>query len=135
MTFMKGLSSKITKTFVQGSVLACADNSGAAEFKMVGKLGTGHRHGRIAAAGVGDVIIASVIKGTSAYLKKPVKVVIIRQKAPIRRANGMRVRFEDNAGVMVGDDFLPIGTEIKGPVPREAVERFVKLAGIASKIV
>ncbi|MEM0074311.1 MAG: uL14 family ribosomal protein [Candidatus Micrarchaeaceae archaeon] len=132
---MKGLSSKISKTFIQGSVLSCADNSGAAEFKMIDKLGTGHRHGRSAAAGVGDVIVASVIKGTSAYLKKSVKVVVIRQKAPIRRANGIRLMFEDNAGVMVSDDFLPIGTEIKGAVPREAVERFVKLAGIANKIV
>ncbi|MGC8676261.1 MAG: uL14 family ribosomal protein [Candidatus Micrarchaeia archaeon] len=132
---MRGLSSKITKTFITGSVIDCADNSGAAEFKMLGKLGKGHRHSSIAAAGVGDVIVASVIKGTGTYLKKPVKVVIIRQKAPIRRANGMRLRFEDNAGVMVGDDFLPIGTEIKGPMPREVVERFNKLAGIASKIV
>ncbi|MGC8628838.1 MAG: uL14 family ribosomal protein [Candidatus Micrarchaeia archaeon] len=132
---MKGLASKITKTFIPGSVITCADNSGAAEFKMIGKLGKGYKHSGLAAAGVGDVIVASVIKGTPTYLKKPVKVVIVRQKAPIRRPNGMRLRFEDNAGVMVGDDFLPIGTEIKGPIPREVVERFVKLAGIASKIV
>ena len=103
---MKGLASKITKTFIPGSVITCADNSGAAEFKMIGKLGKGYKHSGLAAAGVGDVIVASVIKGTPTYLKKPVKVVIVRQKAPIRRPNGMRLRFEDNAGVMVGDDFL-----------------------------
>ncbi|MGC8547748.1 MAG: uL14 family ribosomal protein [Candidatus Micrarchaeia archaeon] len=132
---MKGLSSKVTKTLIPGSVLTCADNSGADELRIVGKLGKGGRHGGLAASGVGDVVVASVIKGTPTYLKKPVKVIIIRQRAPIRRANGMRLVFEDNAGVMVGDDFMPVGTEIKGPIPREVVERFSKLAGIASKIV
>lgn len=132
---MKGLSTKITKTFVPMSTLTCADNSGAAQFKMINKLGKGHAHGRLAAAGLGDIIIASVIKGNSTYLKKPVRVVIIRQKAPIRRHSGMRVRFEDNAGIMIGEDNLPIGTEVKGAMAREVVERFIKVAGIASRVV
>jgi large subunit ribosomal protein L14 len=132
---MKGISSRISKTLVPMSVLSCADNSGAAEFRIINKLGKGHAHGKLAAAGLGDIVIASVIKGTPAYLKKPVRVVIIRQKAPIRRGNGMRVRFEDNAGIMVGEDNLPIGTEVKGAMAREVVERYAKIAGIASRIV
>ena len=63
------------------------------------------------------------------------RVLVIRQKAPVRRANGMRIRFEDNAGIIVGEDNLPVGTEIKGAIAREVVERFVKVAGIASRIV
>ena len=59
----------------------------------------------------------------------------MRQKAPLRRANGMRIRFEDNAGIMISDDNLPIGTEVKGAIAREVVERFVKVAGVASRIV
>ncbi len=132
---MKGLSTRITKTLIPLSTLTCADNSGAMEFRIINKLGKGHRHGRLAAAGLCDIVIASVIKGTPAYLKKPVRVVIIRQKAPIRRSNGMRVRFEDNAGIMIGEDNLPIGTEVKGAMAREVVERFVKIAGVASRIV
>lgn len=132
---MKGLSTKISKTLIPMSVLTCADNSGAMLFRIINKLGKGHRHGRLAAAGLCDVVIASVIKGTPAYLKKPVRVVIIRQKAAIRRSNGMRVRFEDNAGIMIGEDNLPIGTEVKGAMAREVVERFVKVAAIASRIV
>ena len=58
-----------------------------------------------------------------------------RQRALIRRANGLRVKFEDNAGIMINDENLPIGTEVKGAMAREVVERFVKVAGIASKIV
>jgi large subunit ribosomal protein L14 len=132
---MKGLATKISKTLIPMSVLTCADNSGAMQFRIINKLGKGHRHGRLAAAGLCDIVIASVIKGTPAYLKKPVRVVIIRQKAAIRRSNGMRVRFEDNAGIMVGEDNLPIGTEVKGAMAREVIERFVKVAGIASRIV
>ena len=132
---MRGFSTKVTKTLVPMSTLTCADNSGAVQFKMINKLGKGHRHGRLAAAGLGDIVIASVIKGNATYLKKPVRVVIIRQKAPIRRHNGMRVRFEDNAGIMIGEDNLPIGTEVKGAMAREVVERFIKVAGIASRVV
>ncbi|MGA3020375.1 MAG: uL14 family ribosomal protein [Candidatus Micrarchaeales archaeon] len=132
---MRGFSTKITKTLVPMSTLTCADNSGAIQFRIINKLGKGHRHAKLAAAGICDIVIASVIKGTPAYLKKPVRVVIIRQKAPIRRSNGMRVRFEDNAGIMIGEDNLPIGTEIKGVMAREVIERFVKVGGIASKVI
>lgn len=116
-------------------MLTCADNSGAAEFRMIHLLGKGGRHGRMASAGIGDLVICSVIKGTPTYLKKPVKVVVIRQRAMIHRASGMRVKFEDNAGIMVNDENLPIGTEVKGAMAREVVDRFVKVAGIASRVV
>ena len=132
---MRALSSRITKTLVPMSTLTCADNSGAATFKIIHKLGKGHKRSGLASAGIGDIVSASVIKGTPTYLKKPVHVMIIRQRSPMRRSNGMRVRFEDNAGIMVGDDNLPIGTEIKGAMAREVVERFAKMAGIASRIV
>ncbi len=134
---MKGISSKVMKTLIPGSVFGCADNSGAYEFRIIHPIGKsgGGRHGKQAAAGVGDLVSASVRRGTAAYLKKPVRVLVIRQKAPIRRANGMRIRFEDNAGIIVGEDNLPVGTEIKGAIAREVVERFVKVAGIAARIV
>ncbi len=132
---MREITSRVTKTLVPMSTLSCADNSGAMTFKIIHKLGKGHHRSGLAAAGIGDIVIASVIKGTPAYLKKPVRVVIIRQKAPMRRGNGMRVRFEDNAGIMVGDDNLPVGTEVKGAMAREIVERFAKMAGVASRIV
>ncbi len=134
---MRGIPSKVTKTLVPGSVLTCADNSGAYEFRMIHSIGKtgGGRHGKLGAVGVGDLLSASVRKGTPTYLKKPVRVVVVRQRAPLRRANGMRIRFEDNAAIMISDENLPIGTEVKGAIAREVVERFVKVAGIASRIV
>ena len=68
-------------------------------------------------------------------MKKKVRVVIIRQKQPMRRANGMRIRFADNAGILITESNLAVGTEVKGAMAREIVERYVKLAGIASRVV
>ena len=59
----------------------------------------------------------------------------MRQKKEIRRANGSRVSFEDNACVLVNDDKLPIGTEIKGVIAKEVAERYPKVAAIAPGVV
>jgi len=91
--------------------------------------------GRNPKAGVGDIIIASVKKGKPDMVKKKVKAVIVRQKKEIKRPNGMRVSFEDNACVLVNDDKLPIGTEIKGVVAKEISERHPKVAAIAPGVV
>ena len=42
--------------------------------------------------------------------------MIVRQKYPIRRLSGVRVAFEDNAGVLVTPEGEIKGTDIKGPV-------------------
>ncbi len=132
---MKGLSTSISKTLVPGAILNCADNSGAELLKVIGVLGWQGRKRRNPKAGIGDVVVASVIKGSPTYLKKVVKAVVIRQKAPMRRANGLRIRFEDNAAIMINDEGLPVGTVVKGPMPREVIEIDINLAGLASKVI
>jgi large subunit ribosomal protein L14 len=67
--------------------------------------------------------------------KKVEKAVVVRTKKEYRRADGLRVKFEDNAVVLVDDAGIPKATEIKGPVAKEAVERFPKIAAIAPIIV
>ncbi|HUC38984.1 MAG TPA: uL14 family ribosomal protein [Candidatus Acidoferrum sp.] len=132
---MKSVSSKISKSLIPSSVLTCADNSGAKTLMIINKIGKAGKKGRLAATGIGDIVMASVKSGSPQYLKKKVRVVIIRQKQPMRRANGMRVRFEDNAGILITESNLPVGTEVKGAMAREVVERYIKLAGIASRVV
>ncbi len=132
---MKGLSTTISKGLVPGSILTCADNSGAKTLMIINKIGkAGHRR-RMADCGVGDIIMASVKSGSPTYIKKKVRAVIIRQKSPMRRANGMHVRFEDNAAILITDANLAVGTEVKGAMAREIIERYIKLAGIASSVV
>ncbi|MCL5115024.1 MAG: uL14 family ribosomal protein, partial [Candidatus Marsarchaeota archaeon] len=66
---MKGLSTHVSRSLVPGSVLACADNSGAKTLMIVNKIGKAGRKGRLAASGVGDIVIASVKTGTPQYKK------------------------------------------------------------------
>ena len=86
---MKGLSTSISRTLIPSSVLTCADNSGAKTLMIINKIGKAGRKGRLATSGIGDIVMASVKSGNPQYIKKKVRVVIIRQKQPIRRANGM----------------------------------------------
>ncbi len=132
---MKGLSTHISKAVTIGSVLTCADNSGAKTVMMVGRIGKSGKRGKLVSAGIGNIIIGSVRSGNQKLRKTIVRAIIIRQKQPIRRANGMRIRFEDNALILISDTNLPIGTEVKGAMAREVIERNIKLAGIASRVI
>ena len=132
---MKGLSGNVVKALTIGSRLICHDNSGAKELEMIGAVGTKGVRGRYVKAGIGQIITAAVKKGKPDMVKKVVKALIVRQKKEYRRANGTRLFFEDNAAVLVNDDFLPVGTEIKGVVAREIAERFPKVAAISAGVV
>ncbi|MCL4553398.1 MAG: uL14 family ribosomal protein [Candidatus Marsarchaeota archaeon] len=134
---MKSIATNISKTLIPGSVLTCADNSGAKMIMIINKVGKGGggKKGKLAASGIGDIFTGSVKAGSPEYIKKKVQAVIIRQKQPIRRPNGMRVKFEDNACILVKEGGLPVGTEVKGPMAREVVEIYIKMAGVASRVV
>ncbi len=132
---MKAISSKVPKSLCTASRLICDDNSGAKIVEIIGRVGYKGTKAKYITAGVGDVIIVSVKKGSPKIRKKIEKAVIIRQKKPLRRSNGLRIMFEDNAAIIVDDNNLPKGSEIKGAVAREVAERFPKLAAIASSVV
>ncbi|KJE49461.1 MULTISPECIES: 50S ribosomal protein L14 [Acidiplasma] len=132
---MKGISGNEARGLPLGAVIPCADNTGA---KLVSLIGVKALHTvarRIPAAGVGDLLIASVKKGTPEMRAKVVYAVVVRQKRPYRRADGNLIQFEDNAVVLVTPDGEVRGSEIKGPVAREAAERWPRIAAIASTIV
>jgi large subunit ribosomal protein L14 len=61
--------------------------------------------------------------------------VLVRQRAPIRRPSGVVISFEDNAAVLISPDGQPKGTEIKGPIAKEAAEMWPRVAAMASIIV
>jgi len=133
---MKALTAKIVKTLTTGSRLVCADNSGAKELEIISIRKYHGRRGRNPKAGIGDVVTASVKKGTPEMKRKIVKAVIIRQKKEYRRPNGTRIMFYDNAAALIDPEKkIPVGTEIKGAVAREVSERYPKVVGIASIVV
>lgn len=118
-----------------GARLSCADNTGAREIQIVSVMGYKGRRARMASTGVGGRVVASVKKGTPELRKQLVQAVVIRQTKEYRRMDGMRIKFEDNAAVLITPEAAPRGSEIKGPIAREAAERWPRVAGIASIVV
>ncbi len=132
---MEAVKAKITRSLPSGARVGCADNSGAKVIQIISVKGLHGVRRRLLSAGVGDLVIASVKKGTPEMRKQKVNAVIIRQKKEYRRHNGTRIKFEDNAAVVTNEDGEPKGSDIKGPVAKEAAERWPKIASTASIIV
>lgn len=78
----------------------CCDNSGARNLYVIAVTGTGARLNRLPAAGVGDMVMATVKKGKPELRKKVMPAVVVRQSKPWRRPDGIYLYFEDNAGVV-----------------------------------
>ncbi len=104
------------------SIITIADNSGAQIgriFKVLG--GSKKRY-----ASIGEIVVLSVQKAAprKAVKKKDVlRGVVVRQKAPFRRADGSYIRFDENAVVIIGKgDNEPIAGRVFGPIPRELGE-------------
>ena len=83
-----------------GAVMNCCDNSGARNLYIISVKGIGARLNRLPAAGVGDMVMATVKKGKPELRKKVMPAVVVRQSKPWRRADGVYLYFEDNAGVV-----------------------------------
>lgn len=133
---MKAIKARITKGLPVGSIVATCDNSGAKTLKLFAVKGSKTRKGRLPAAGVGDLVQASVKTGRPDMRKQVVFAVIVRQSKEYRRADGTRVRFEGNAAVVLKDDKgNPKGTIFKGPIAKEACARWPGVAKTASIIV
>ena len=132
---MRAISASVTKGITVGTLLTCADNTGARVLRVIGVVGYKGVKRRYPKAGVADIVVASVKKGTPDMKKKVVRAVVIRQRMPYRRANGRRVAFEDNAAVIINEKGEPKGSEVKGPVAKEVGERFSKIVRIASIVV
>ncbi|MFT7615461.1 MAG: large subunit ribosomal protein L14 [Candidatus Woesearchaeota archaeon] len=130
---MKGMRSKVTKLLPVGARLNACDNGGAKTLRIVSVLNAKTRKGRLASAGVGDMVTVSVLTGRPDMRHKVVHAVIVRQKKEYRRSDGVRVKFEDNSAVVLKDDKgNPKGTMIKGPVAKESVERWPAIGKVAS---
>ena len=92
--------SNCTDLLHSGAVMNCCDNSGARNLYIISVKGIGARLNRLPAAGVGDMVMATVKKGKPELRKKVMPAVVVRQSKPWRRADGIYLYFEDNAGVV-----------------------------------
>jgi large subunit ribosomal protein L14 len=115
------------------SKLDVADNTGARKACMIRRLGQLKK-----TASVGDIIVVHVKESsTDASVKKGdvVKAVVVRTKAPIRRADGSYLRFDSNAIVILDGNNNPRGSRIFGPVARELRQKnFMKIISLAPEV-
>ena len=132
---MKAVSARITRGINAGAIINCVDNTGAKKLQVIAVKGYKSVLRRMPKAGVGDIVVCSVKKGDEKIKKQVVYAVIVRQKKEYRRLTGERVKFEDNAAVIINPKTLePQGTEIRSVIAKEAVERFSSIGKIASII-
>lgn len=132
---MKAVSAKITPGLNLGAILIAADNSGAKLVRLVSvKRGKGKK-GKQGNARIADMVKVSIRKGLPDMRGKVFDAVIIRQRKAYRRLSGERIAFEDNAVAILKDEKgNPQGTQIKGPVAREVMERWPSVAKLASVV-
>lgn len=126
---------KCTRGVQVGTMLACADNTGAKQLLMIGVKGTHGRLNKLPSASVGDVVLCSVKKGKPDIRKTVVLCVVIRQRKSWRRRDGSHVCFEDNAAVLINAKGEMKGTQISGPVPREVADMWPKISSNAPGII
>lgn len=116
------------------TMLAAADNSGAKRLQCIKVLGGSKRK----YASIGDVIVVSVKEAMpKAKVKKKdvMKAVVVRTKKDVARPDGSRIRFDENAAVLINPAGEPIGTRIFGPVARELrARRYMKIVSLAPEV-
>ena len=113
--------------------LKVADNSGAKEIMCIRILGGNRKY-----ATIGDVIIGVVkdaIPNMPIKRSDVVRAVIMRTKNTIRWKDGMSIRFDDNAAVIINKENNPRGTRVFGPVARELRDKnFTKIISLAPEV-
>jgi len=115
--------------------LTVADNTGAKQIMCIRVLGNNRQY-----ANVGDVIIGVVknaLPNMAIKRSSVVRAVVVRTKKTIKRADGMAIRFDDNAAVIINIENNPRGTRVFGPVAREIREKknFTKIISLANEVI
>lgn len=132
---LTGHGPKISRGLQPPAMLRCADNTGARVLRLIQVMGYKGRLRRYPKGAVGDRITVSVRHGTPDMRKKIFQAIIVRQRKPFRRVDGIWVQFEDNAAVIITPEGEMKGSEIRGPVAKEAAERWPRIASASSIIV
>ncbi len=126
---------KLSGGLTIGSMINCTDNTGARKLKIIQMIGYKGRRRRLPSIGVGDLVMVSCREGTPEMRRQLFNAVIVRQRRPYRRDDGSRIKFEDNAAVILTPEGTLRGSDVKGPVAKEATERWARLGNIARMVV
>ena len=115
------------------TILTVADNTGAKKIMCIRILGGNKKYAKI-----GDTIIAVVkeaIPNMPVKRSNVVRAIVVRTKKTIRRQDGMYIRFDENAAVIVNMDNNPRGTRVFGPVAGEIRDKnYSKIVSLAPEV-
>lgn len=115
------------------TILTVADNTGAKKVMCIRVLGGNKKYAQI-----GDTIIAVVkeaIPNMPVKRSDVVRAIVVRTTKSIRRKDGMYIRFDDNAAVIVNMENNPRGTRVFGPVAREIRDKnYSKIVSLAPEV-
>ncbi|XP_052490363.1 50S ribosomal protein L14, chloroplastic-like [Gossypium raimondii] len=98
--------------------LNVVDNSGARELMCIRIIGASNRQ----YAHIGDVIvdvIKEAVPNTPLEILEVIRAAIVRTRKELKRDNGMIIRYDDNAAVVIDQKGNPKGTRIFGAIARE----------------
>merc|ERR1712079_838930 len=98
-----GAKFRISLACPVGAVMNCADNTGAKNLYVIAVGGIKGRLNRLPAAGCGDMFIATVKKGKPELRKKVMPAVVIRQRKPFRRKDGLFIFLKTMQGLIVNN--------------------------------
>lgn len=134
---MKAIKAEVGMGLSIGSEAIACDNSGAKIVRVIAIRRRGKTvKGRNPSCGVSDLIKISVRKGEAQMKGKVFDAVLVRQRKEYRRLTGERIKFADNAVVLLKDvKGNPKGTLIKGPIAREVAERWPNVSKLAGLII
>jgi len=125
----------INKIMIQPQTyLTVADNTGAKQLMCIRVLGNNRKY-----ANIGDIIIGVVkdaIPNMAVKRSSVVRAVIVRTRNTVKRSDGMAIRFDDNAAVIINAENNPRGTRVFGPVAKEIRDKnFTKIISLANEVV
>jgi len=114
--------------------LTVADNTGARIVECIKVLGGSKRR----TASIGDIIVVTVKEAIpNGKVKKGTvhKAIVVRTKYSVHRNDGSKVKFDNNAAVIIDEKGEPVGTRIFGPVTRELrVKGQTKIISLAPEV-
>ena len=118
----------------QETRLKVADNTGAKEILCFKVLGGSRRK----YASIGDQIVITIKKAIPGGMVKKGEVhraVVVRTKKEVGRKDGSRIRFDENAAVLLNSSGEPSGTRIFGPVARELRDSgYMRIVSMAPEV-
>ena len=114
--------------------LNVADNSGAQELMCIRIIGASNQR----YAHIGDVIVA-VIKEAVPHMSleksEVIRAVIVRTCKELRRDDGIIIRYDDNAAVVINKEGNPKGTRVFGAIAQELRQlNFTKIVSLAPEV-